>query len=139
MALLLLTLIPQLEKEGGITVQGPKLANETVESWISVKENGFYLKYITYQDNINKVSLTLKGKGKYIVNVYVSRDGDYYYYRFPIELQETPKNFTFELKDGIQMAFGMPEFPGSKIPSKIIITPEENNNIELQVLKTIIE
>jgi len=139
MALLLLTLIPHLEKEGGISVQGPKLVNEATERWISVNENGFYLRYITYQDNINKVSLTLKGKGKYIVNIYISKDEDYYYYRFPIELQGNPKNFTFELKDGIQMGFGMPEFPGSKMPSKIVITPEEDSNNELQVLKTIIE
>ena len=37
------------------------------------------------------------------------------------------------------MGFGMPEFPGSKMPSKIVITPEEDSNNELQVLKTIIE
>jgi hypothetical protein len=33
----------------------------------------------------------------------------------------------------------MPEFPGSKMPNKIIITPDENNGTEIQVLKTIIE
>lgn len=138
MALLILTLIQQ-EREGGISVQGPRLVNEVAETWIAVTENGNYLKYLTYKNNINKVSLTLKGKGKYIVNVYVNKDEDYYYYRFPIELNGNPKSFTFELKDGIQMGFGMPEFPGSKMPSKIIITPDENNSTEIQVLKTIIE
>jgi len=157
----MLIFILTLEKiEGeGITAQAVSIRSEQFEVWLSNtninKSGNFYivnqkfsspehtpfLKYLTQKDNFNYISLTIKGVGNYVVNVYVNRDNDYYYYRFPIELDGKMKTFKFELKDGIQMGFGMPKFPNSKLPSKIIITPSEpyNGIFNIEVSNPIIE